>query len=231
MKSVPVFFLNILSSLVLVSFFACHHKADLSVAPPKPPDPGPEFKCSHDTVYFKNSVYPLVLTGCAKTGCHDQSSGKSDLVLDNYQNIMELVKPFDPQGSKLYYVLFSNPEGRMPQDGPFSMDQKSVIYWWIAQGAYNNGCDSVGCDSTNVTYTLTINPIIQTWCINCHSGSNPSGNIALATYDEVVSCANSGKLMGAIRHDQGFKPMPQGGSMLPPCEIALFEKWIRTGKP
>jgi hypothetical protein len=119
----------------------------------------------------------------------------------------------------------------MPPGTPFSTDQKSIIYWWIAQGAYNNRCDSAGCDSTNVTYTSSINPIIQSWCIGCHSGSKPANGLSLETYDEVVACAKSNRLMGALRHDNGYYPMPKGGEMLSPCEINLFQKWITLGEP
>jgi hypothetical protein len=210
---------------------ACHHDADLSTAPPKPPPPGSEFKCSHDTIYFQNSVYPIIVSGCAKSGCHDQASHKSGTVLDNYNDIHKLVQPFDPQTSKLYVMLFSNSDGRMPPDDPFSMDKKSIIYWWIKQGAYNNRCDSAGCDSTNVTYTLTIKPVLDSWCVGCHGGLNPENGLSLETYEEAVACANGGRLMGAIRQQPGYVAMPNGGGKLSSCEIALFQKWINTGKP
>jgi hypothetical protein len=217
--------------LLPLSFVSCHHTADLSVEPPKPPPPGTEFKCSHDTIYFNNSVYPIILSGCAKSGCHDQSTSKGDLVLDSYPNIYRLVVPFDPQSSQLYWMLFSNSQGRMPPDAPLSMEQKSIIYWWIKQGGYNNRCDSTGCDSTNVTYTHSIDPILQAWCVGCHSGSNPSNGLSLDTYDNAKACAESGRLMGAIRHETGYKEMPNGGAMLSPCEIDLFQKWINLGEP
>jgi hypothetical protein len=51
MKLLPVAALLI---LFLLSLTSCHHDADLSVEPPKPPPPGPEFKCSHDTKHLKN---------------------------------------------------------------------------------------------------------------------------------------------------------------------------------
>jgi hypothetical protein len=228
MKLFSFLFLILLLSVTIIS---CHHNADLSIEPPKPPPPGTEFKCSHDTIYFQNSVYPVILSGCAKSGCHDAATQKGDRVLDNYYDIYSLVVPFDPQSSKLYWILFGNSEGRMPPDSPLSMDEKSIIYWWIKQGAYNNRCDSAGCDSTNVTYTTTINPIMQAWCTGCHSGSNPSNGLRLDNYNDVVASANSGRLMGAIRHEAGYKPMPNGGGMLSSCEIALIQKWINLGKP
>ncbi|MGE5424933.1 MAG: hypothetical protein ACM3N9_06195 [Syntrophothermus sp.] len=220
-------------SLIILPLFlivtGCHHTADLSMAPSRPAPPGPEFKCSHDSVYFMNSVYPLILTGCAKSGCHDNQN--EEIVLDGYQNIMRMVVPFDPQGSQLYRVLFSNEEERMPRDQPFTTEQKSIIYWWISQGAMNNRCDSTGCDTVQVTYTGSIVPIINTWCISCHSGNNPGGGFNLDSYNGVSAVADNGKLTGAIRHEPGFSAMPKGGPMLSACALSTFEIWIRNGKP
>ncbi len=222
---------RILLTILVLLVTGCHHNADLSIAPPKPPDPGPEFKCSHDTIYFRNSVLPVIISGCAKTGCHDEATHKASITLENYSQIVSHVIPFDPQGSKLYKVLFSNSGERMPPGTPLVIDQKSIIYWWIAQGAFNNKCDSAGCDSTNVTYAASIAPICAAWCTGCHGGSNPANGLSLETYDEVAACANSGRLMGAIRHETGFSWMPKGGEMLSPCDINLFQKWINIGKP
>jgi hypothetical protein len=224
------FFLILLILPLLLILSYCHHDANLTVAPPKPTH-GTEFKCVQYSSYFENMVLPTVLSGCAKTGCHDQATQKGDLVLVNYADISRLVVPFDPQNSALYYRLFSNSEGRMPPDIPLSSEQKSIIYWWIQEGAYDNRCDSIICDSVNVTYDTTIQPILQTWCTGCHGGSNPSNGLSLETYDQVVACANSGRLMGAINQEQGYKTMPQGGYKLSPCEINLFQKWINIGMP
>ncbi|MBE0648164.1 MAG: hypothetical protein IH596_10300 [Bacteroidales bacterium] len=228
MKCQPYAITFILATAFLAS---CHHDADLTIAPPKPPPPGFEFKCSHDTIYFHNFVLPVIISGCAKSGCHDEATKKAGLFLGNYESIISQVTPFDPQESDLYKVLFSNSERRMPPGTPLNMNQKSIIYWWIAQGAYNNRCDSIVCDSSNVTYASSIAPISQAWCTGCHGGSKPANNLLLETYDEMVACANSGRLMGALRHESGFFPMPQGGLTLSPCEINLFQIWINTGKP
>lgn len=222
---------KLLFLILSLSFVSCHHNADLTIEPPKPAPPGPEFKCSHDTIYFRNSVYPVVLSECGKSGCHDQTSSKGDRVLDNYTDIYRLIVPFDPQSSKLYKVLFSNSQGRMPPNSPLSTEQKSIIYWWIKQGGYNNKCDSAGCDSANVTYTASINPILQAWCVGCHSGSSPANGLSLDTYDNAKACAQGNRLMGSILQDPGYKAMPNGGAKLSSCEISLFQKWILLGEP
>jgi len=228
MKSRVIYFFF----LGMFLFQACYHDANLNFEPARPSPPPPGWKCSMDTIYFRNSVYPVILSGCARSKCHDQITHKSGLVLDNYQDVITLVTPFDPQDSRLYRKLFSNSQGRMPPDAPLDAEGKSILYWWIAQGAFNNSCDSTGCDSLNVTYTAAISPILQSWCVACHSGSNPGGGLGLGTYDQVVAAANGGRLLGAIRQDPGYAPMPKPGTVkLSPCELNLFAKWIRIGMP
>ena len=219
---------SILFSFIFL-LICCHNKADLSVAPPFPSQ-SPWLKCSQDTIYFQNSVLPLVINSCAKSGCHDAGSNKHELTLDNYTNIYNLVTPSDPVSSKLYTVLFSSSQQLMPPNGRLTVNQEGLIYYWIRQGALNNRCESAGCDSSHVTYDSTINTIVQSWCTGCHGGSNPAYGISLTTYDQVNAVVNAGRLMGAIRQETGYYPMPKG-SQLSPCDIALFQKWINLGMP
>ena len=206
----------------------CHNKADLSIAPPFPSQ-SPWLKCSHDTIYFQNSVLPVVINSCAKSGCHDQASNKHEIVLDSYSAIYNLVKPNDPLSSKLYTALFSFGQQRMPPGERLSVNQEGLIYYWILQGAVNNRCETP-CDSSHVTYDSTIIAIVQSWCTGCHGGPNPANGLSLTTYDQVKASVNSGRLLGAIRQESGFYPMPKG-SQLSPCDIAIFQIWINNGMP
>ena len=218
------------SALFLFIFLlaGCHNKADLSIAPPFPSQ-SPWLKCSHDTIYFQNSVLPVVINSCAKSGCHDQASNKHEIVLDSYSAIYNLVKPNDPLSSKLYTALFSFGNKRMPPGARLSVNQEGLIYYWILQGALNNRCETP-CDSSHVTYDSTIIAIVQSWCTTCHGGSTPAYGISLTTLDQVKAAVNNGRLMGAIRQETGFYPMPKG-SQLSPCDIAIFQIWINRGMP
>lgn len=222
--------LYILLTFIFTGFLmGCHHDADLSFAPPRPSQ-SPDLLCAADTVYFQNTVYPVINSGCAKSGCHDADKHKAGVVLDSYSAIMEYVRPSDPAASKFYKMLYSNEDGRMPPDSPFTGEQKSIIYWWIKQGALNNRCDNILCDSSNVTYTSKIRSLASTWCVSCHNSITLSGGFSLETYDEMVTCADGGRLIGALRHEAGYEPMPKN-AMLPQCGINLFRIWINNGKP
>ena len=86
------------------------------------------------------------------------------------------------------------------------------------------------CDTTNVTYSTTITPLLDSYgCTSCHSGSAPSGNFMLTSYNAVKARINDGRLWGAINHLPGFTPMPQDGNKMSTCDINKFKAWIDRG--
>ena len=85
------------------------------------------------------------------------------------------------------------------------------------------------CDTTNVTYSGTIAPLLNNNCTGCHGGSIPSGGILLTNYASVQTVASSGMLMNAL-NGNGVPVMPASGS-LSVCKIAQFQIWIRNGMP
>jgi len=87
------------------------------------------------------------------------------------------------------------------------------------------------CDTLNITYSNDVLPIINTKCTGCHSGTAPAGNINLETYDDIVAAANNGSLMGTIRHESNWSPMPKNVAKLDNCTITKLEIWIADGTP
>ena len=85
------------------------------------------------------------------------------------------------------------------------------------------------CDTTNVTFSETIDPIISRNCKSCHYEGNGTG-ITLVTYNNIQTVAESGKLLGALKHLPGYDPMPQGGK-LDDCTINKIETWVNDGTP
>lgn len=100
---------------------------------------------------------------------------------------------------------------------------------------YDNEEDLYGvsttCDTMNVTFSGTINPVIQQKCISCHGGSGASGGVRLDSYEEVKVYADNGKLYGSISHASGYSPMPSGQPKLDDCTLLQFQIWIRNGAP
>jgi hypothetical protein len=193
--------------------------------------------CDPDTVYFQQAVLPLIVSSCAIPGCHDPGSHEDGVTLNNYQNIFTTgdIDPFDLDGSDLYEVITeTDPDKLMPPPDQYpslSADEIALIRDWILQGALNNSCESAACDTTNVTYIASIEPIISTKCMGCHSGANPQGDLSLTNYSEVSSEALFGDVLAAVQHQSGVTAMPYNSEMLPQCEIDLIRIWIENGAP
>jgi hypothetical protein len=87
----------------------------------------------------------------------------------------------------------------------------------------------VACDS--ISFTNDIMPILANYncgANGCHSTSSAQKGIRLTNHTE-VSAVNSSQLLGAIKKQNGFTPMPAGGS-LTPAETNKIECWINQGK-
>lgn len=87
------------------------------------------------------------------------------------------------------------------------------------------------CDTLNVTYSLTIAPIINHNCNRCHSAVAPSSGIPLEGYDNLKASVDDGLLVGSIKHEDGFIPMPEEAPKLPDCDIHQIEIWVNNGAP
>jgi hypothetical protein len=81
------------------------------------------------------------------------------------------------------------------------------------------------CDTTNITYAGTVKKMIDESCIGCHS----SGTVVLTNYTQISSQATA--ILGSIKHEGGYKAMPQGAAKLSDCKINQFDIWITQGKP
>jgi hypothetical protein len=102
-------------------------------------------------------------------------------------------------------------------------DKADTLY--PTKAGTSGACDSAGV----VTYSQKIIPILQTACYSCHSISNPSGGIVMATYASDRAIALNGKLYGSISHASGYSPMPKGMAKLTNCQLATIKKWIDAG--
>ena len=87
------------------------------------------------------------------------------------------------------------------------------------------------CDTLNMTYLTDVSPIINQNCTSCHSGNAAAGNIKLETYDDVQTAADNGSLLGTIKAESGWSPMPKNQAPLDDCSISIIESWINSGTP
>lgn len=167
------------------------------------------------------------------SGCHDAITHKEGVNLTSYSRIMSTggVIPGNPSNSDLYIVL-NKPGNEMMPPPPavaFTQAQKDIIYKWIQQGAKNNACND--CDTAVFTFSGAISQLMNNYCRGCHNPSSLSGGIDLSNYNGVKAAALNGKLLGSIKNQAGFKPMPQGGNKLSDCKIEQVQKWVTAGAP
>jgi hypothetical protein len=87
------------------------------------------------------------------------------------------------------------------------------------------------CDTTGVTYSAVVAPILASNCNACHNPATPSGNVITSTYDGLKTVVNSGIFRKAINHESGASPMPKNGNKLPACELLKIDAWINQGAP
>lgn len=104
--------------------------------------------------------------------------------------------------------------------------------------SYTNASDSAPtpCDlPQSVSYQANVLPILTTNCRNaCHNPQLLQGNFNMDDFNQVHTYSTTGLngvsyMLGNIRHDPGFNPMPQVGTPLSPCEIATIKAWIDAG--
>lgn len=88
---------------------------------------------------------------------------------------------------------------------------------------------TIECQTTEMSYMNDILPIIEADCMVCHSAAANFGNITLEGYTQLRKYVDDGSLVGVIRHEGGYSPMPKNQAMLLNCEIEKIEAWIAGG--
>jgi hypothetical protein len=229
------------AAILLVVLSSCRHEplvvpaGDPSgqVDPVNPPAAG--MPCNADSVYFANDVLPIFNSRCAIPGCHSGNNPPKGILLTSYASIMasgEIV-PFDPsEGDIMEVITDTDPDDRMPRppNAPLTTDQINTIRRWISQGARNNAC-SGGCDTSNVSYALSIAPLFSNTCVGCHNAGMLNGGVNLSNYGGARTVALNGRLNGAVNHLPGYAPMPLGGAVLSSCDLNAIRIWINAGAP
>jgi mono/diheme cytochrome c family protein len=195
-------------------------------------------KCDSNVVYFEQEILPILISNCAKSGCHDAITHEEGLNLTSYSKIMSsgIVRPNRPDNSEMIKVLTEEEGDKAMPPAPnqkLTSEQIALLSKWILQGAKDTSCVEtiVTCDTTAVSYSGFVAPLLTTFCAGCHSGGNPSGSIALNSYNGVKAVAQNGRLIGAITWTAGYQKMPQSGNKLNDCSIAKITAWINDGAP
>lgn len=89
---------------------------------------------------------------------------------------------------------------------------------------------SSACDTTIVTFSGAIVPLLSNSCNSCHSNTTAASfgnNIKLQAHADVV--ANIEGVVGSIKQTGAYSPMPKNGGKLSDCSILVVDIWVRDG--
>ncbi len=185
-----------------------------------------------DSVCFNTHIEPVLLSTCGVTDCHDAVSAQEDIILTSYASLMAVrqgIVPFSPSQSKIYEVITeTSSDDRMPPSprSPLTAGQIEDFNKWISQGAVNSQCSVSACDTSNVTYSESVEPIISTNCRSCHNTNNANAGIILVTEADATAIAQSGMLNAVLRNTSGIKMPPTFD--LTECQIRTVEIWTNS---
>lgn len=85
------------------------------------------------------------------------------------------------------------------------------------------------CDTTNVSYSQQVLPILQDNCYTCHQGTGAQSGIDLSNFSILQAHVKNGDLKSAVTHTGSVTPMPYGLPMLPSCEVNTIVAWVDQG--
>jgi hypothetical protein len=131
------------------------------------------------------------------------------------------------------------------------MIKKSYIYLLISgamlmAGSFMSSCyydsreelfGNTTCDTTTVTYSATILPILEAECLLCHSDANAAalgGGAILEGYDFLMDYVtpadpDNSSFYNSVAWVSGYSFMPKSSDQLSDCNISKIRAWINAG--
>lgn len=108
-------------------------------------------------------------------------------------------------------------------------------------GCYNDKYDKLypvpvtTCDTTTITYSHDIAPIIANYCLSPGNGCHDVTGAGVSGYDyqtnilALQSNAATGLLLPDINWDPRHNAMPKNAAKLPDCDINKITRWVNQG--
>ena len=207
----------------------------------------PVFADNADTICFDQQVFPILQTSCGISGCHDGIYGSEGFSVANYDAIRSSVTPGDPKNSTLYKVITDIwGENMMPPDRPLTLEQRTIIHLWIAQGAENTVCSAdtnpgggIIVTNDSVCFNQKILPLLLSNCsmTGCHDGNSQGEEdelYALNSYETVrphvvpYNPSQSSIYRAVTGSGEEFMPPPPKPPLIS-SQKELLRKWIADG--
>ncbi len=170
--------------------------------------------------------------------CHNPErpdGGISDITDLSYLLYYRLIIPGQPEISDIIRVI---KDGKMPPSGGVSTSDVQALNRWVLDGLVDSSGNvtiPTGSSQLEPTYSSIKVRIINTKCLGCHSGANPTGGIDMTTYaglvgNNVVRAGNpdGSRMVNAVERP-GNDFMPRNGARLTSTEIGIIRQWIQAG--
>ena len=76
--------------LIAAAIGSCKHELPTTgTIPPDPPPVGDTTtSCDPNKIYFQQQVLPILVSNCAKSGCHDNASHQDGVILTSYSSVI-----------------------------------------------------------------------------------------------------------------------------------------------
>jgi hypothetical protein len=105
-------------------------------------------------------------------------------------------------------------------------DKYTELYPEPTKGGGGSGTT---CDTSNVTFSQTIKPILDSKCATagCHDAATLAGGYNFTVYGGARAARS--RMVGAITWAPGHSQMPKGMNKLGDCDIAKITKWVNDG--
>lgn len=128
-------------AVFLLAFQACVHELPF----PEEQNPGGgnnnggsgTVSCSPDTVYFQNTILPLINSTCGKSGCHG-TVNRGAFAMTNYSQIVSRIGSTNKLNEALNEMQEKKQENPSLDYVPPTANQVALLNSWIGQGARNN---------------------------------------------------------------------------------------------
>ena len=87
--------------------------------------------------------------------------------------------------------------------------------------------DTVDCSTVESYYDEQIAPILSSNCTGCHSGSTPTGDLSLDSYESVYTAIKSGNVLDRVNRNEGASGfMPDGGTKLSDANLDILQTFF-----
>lgn len=180
-----------------------------------------------DSVCYEQVIQPILSSNCAKSGCHTEENPSAGIKLNSYNNLKQTLS-----GDLLIRVIQDTGVFAMPPgNDSLTQSQITLIKKWVSEGMkLGIDCAQI-CDTTEITFSKTVWPILQNNCIGCHQSDVP----VFTNYNEVKALVSNGKLLCALMHQNGCSPMPKGFDgqgqplKLSDCNLKKIARWVYLG--